>query len=653
MKVLNIKIQGQTAVWENPFEIVSGSQKYLYIKPIFDSSWDGLDVKFLFRDRNGNEIWNSETNTAESEGTKGLVRIPADIMTAPYFLVGVLGYGADDKFIPTASLKIDVDDDGYDAFSKINGVSQEGKESLEELILSDFKAVMDSYAQTMAGYDEKMLEYASAEEARQKAEESRVADETSRKNAETGREKQEETRQANEETREESEKLRQTFEDERQYAESNRLAAEESRVFNEEQRTFNEAERQNTESFRGDSEYRREEQEKTRQVNEEDRMANETIRQVQEEVRVKAEKERDEKWGNVSNAVKETVTGISIVLKDISPLVDSLKVKVTGEYTPETKVLKEGQNVWDEELADNLGGGGRVYSKHYIRVFPGEKYYLYCNSPVYFWEKVNLSDELGMPLFATIEFYDTDYQLLTDKSDVVRNSEITIPTGCKYIKFALNESYGLTYKNDICINISDERINGTYAPYGKTEYSIDDYGNAVITAPIYRVTTLSTDADNVTLECEYNKDINAVIDNIKPLELLYDGTTTEEVSTISVTKDLLGNIFELKELYAVVEMPNPKDINPYFYLNSLASTNSMPYGAVGNNNSTFIFTWALDKPRGKVEQYQYYTVSKTSKVFERNIETPVIEFKMKTFKKENVQQFFPIGTRVKVWGKRV
>lgn len=150
MKVLNIKIQGQTAVWENPFEIVSGSQKYLYIKPIFDSSWEGLDVKFLFRDRNGNEIWNSVINTTKNEGTDGLVRVPARIVSAPYFCFGILGYGADCKFIPTASLKVDVLDDGYDALYKAENISEDEKEALAELVLSDFKAVMDSYAKEIA-----------------------------------------------------------------------------------------------------------------------------------------------------------------------------------------------------------------------------------------------------------------------------------------------------------------------------------------------------------------------------------------------------------------------------------------------------------------------------------------------------------------------
>ena len=146
MRVLNLRIQGQSAVWENPFRIVSHSQKYLYIRPQFGSDWDGLDIKFLFQDAVGNEVWDSEINTSSQEGTKGLIRVPASVIEFPYFLIGILGYGASDEFIPTASLQVAVTDNGYDAESKINGVSQEDKDSLSQLVMSDFKAVMDTYA---------------------------------------------------------------------------------------------------------------------------------------------------------------------------------------------------------------------------------------------------------------------------------------------------------------------------------------------------------------------------------------------------------------------------------------------------------------------------------------------------------------------------
>jgi hypothetical protein len=39
--------------------------------------------------------------------------------------------------------------------------------------------------------------------------------------------------------------------------------------------------------------------------------------------------------------------------------------------------------------------------------------------------------------------------------------------------FYCGQAYGTTYKNDICINISDTSINGQYFPHEKHTYPLD------------------------------------------------------------------------------------------------------------------------------------------------------------------------------------
>ena len=48
-----------------------------------------------------------------------------------------------------------------------------------------------------------------------------------------------------------------------------------------------------------------------------------------------------------------------------------------------------------------------------------------------------------------------------------------MPNNARYIMFAVYPDYGTTYKNDICINLSDASINGQYFPYEKHTYTLD------------------------------------------------------------------------------------------------------------------------------------------------------------------------------------
>ena len=45
---------------------------------------------------------------------------------------------------------------------------------------------------------------------------------------------------------------------------------------------------------------------------------------------------------------------------------------------------------------------------------------------------------------------------------------------CSYFDFIVNESYGSTYKNDICINKNNENINGQYFKYVNDVYNISN-----------------------------------------------------------------------------------------------------------------------------------------------------------------------------------
>ena len=62
-------------------------------------------------------------------------------------------------------------------------------------------------------------------------------------------------------------------------------------------------------------------------------------------------------------------------------------------------------------------------------------------------------------------FYDINKTFVSSDANYYSNSEITTPSNAAFMRFALQSTYGSTYKHDICINLSDPAKNGTYEPY--------------------------------------------------------------------------------------------------------------------------------------------------------------------------------------------
>jgi len=250
----------------------------------------------------------------------------------------------------------------------------------------------------------------------------------------------------------------------------------------------------------------------------------------------------EETENDSANTITETISGKTIIIKEVPPVTEKMVVKATGA-TAETKLIVVGQNVWDEEWG-LTNGGITVASKNYIPVVPGMDYYFYCSSPLFSVE------EYETDLFYKITYYDSSKQRLSGKNStsVSRNRKITIPENCYYMKFELHEAYGIKYLNDICISVDNEKLNGTYASYNKKEYIFNSYGNIVLTAPFDLNMTLFTEDEAVTLECEYKKDIkgaiadsvadvlaNTVIDSKDNWELISIGELTEEVSLVALS----------------------------------------------------------------------------------------------------------------------
>lgn len=128
-----------------------------------------------------------------------------------------------------------------------------------------------------------------------------------------------------------------------------------------------------------------------------------------------------------------------------------------------------GENIWDEEWEngtfDTSTGANisnnQVRSKNPISVFPNTEYYF--NTSLDIW--VMFLDINMQPIPLTVP---SGYSLVGNSvrlGNTDNRQLFTTPNNSVYCKFYCQSGYGTTYKNDICINVSNDAVNGTYLPY--------------------------------------------------------------------------------------------------------------------------------------------------------------------------------------------
>ena len=128
-------------------------------------------------------------------------------------------------------------------------------------------------------------------------------------------------------------------------------------------------------------------------------------------------------------------------------------------------VLKKivGFNLWDEEwelgtinttTGENTPNNNNIRSKNYIEIFENKTCYVKAGSSNSIW--------------LAIETYDENKKFISNLGGISNGGNFTPPNNCKYIRFYVSGVYGTTYNNDICINVSDTQLNGTYESYQET-----------------------------------------------------------------------------------------------------------------------------------------------------------------------------------------
>ena len=117
-----------------------------------------------------------------------------------------------------------------------------------------------------------------------------------------------------------------------------------------------------------------------------------------------------------------------------------------------------GFNAWDEEW--EAYSANQIRGKNKIKLISGATYYAKTPSMgVILYFKAQESDSANVGQVAVI------------------NNTFVVPANANYAVLYTNVNYGTTYKNDICINLSDLAKNGTYEPYDGHSYPLNPNGD--------------------------------------------------------------------------------------------------------------------------------------------------------------------------------
>ena len=116
-------------------------------------------------------------------------------------------------------------------------------------------------------------------------------------------------------------------------------------------------------------------------------------------------------------------------------------------------IVSIGRNAWDEQWEKGwidangnfVATDSQIRSRNYNPCLPNTQYYV------------------TSPQLLGIAFYDLHKQFITYIYS--SNALLTTPPNAAYFRFLVVSAYGTTYKNDICINLSDSDFNGQYEPY--------------------------------------------------------------------------------------------------------------------------------------------------------------------------------------------
>lgn len=220
---------------------------------------------------------------------------------------------------------------------------------------------------------------------------------------------------------------------------------------------------------------------------------------------------------SLSNAVKGKVIGEILRIDDISPIPHSLKISVKSEsetVLTGVTVRRSGKNLIDYTQIANIStsvatliDNGFIVEGAYCRianipVTPNTDYYLSFTTECL----------VGNTKFVNVTGGGTYLAKISNGLGKTFNSGNNTAININFYSSTSTESGKVKFTN---IQLEPGTQQTEYEPYVPvTEATVSDDGTVESLTSIYPNTVLVTDSENVTLECEYNRDLNKVINNI-------------------------------------------------------------------------------------------------------------------------------------------
>ena len=371
-------------------------------------------------------------------------------------------------------------------------------------------------------------ERVSAESARKRNESSRIAVEARRNADESNRVKNENERIKAEEDRATSEEERKTSEDERVKSENIRITAEEERVKNETSRESAETTRVENETVRVNAEKDRVAKETARQTAETKRVENEAKRVAAETSRDEAEQERianeelrkanfESSQNNIGNAVKGYASGEVVRVDDVSPIVHTVKAKVSSknlisnDFYDLEKWTEHGNSL---QYTFPLDIGKGTYTLSGVCDDVVNKYFYIQKSNDNFANIITTyiitPSQNQMPY--TFEADDNyKYSLFWYGNSFEDLQNIMLEKGDTATEYE-------PYIDPTTVTVTEETTGATYTPLADGTIEISSVSPTM---------TLTTDTAGVNIDLEYNQDTNKAMQNVKDDVKTLDNTVAK------------------------------------------------------------------------------------------------------------------------------
>ena len=368
---------------------------------------------------------------------------------------------------------------------------------------------------------------------------------------------------------------------------------------------------------------------------------------------------------NISNAYKGYQSGSEITLTDVSPLKHEMKVKVSGResknlFKPDDDFIQhfEGLSVeWYEDGRFRLYGsavGYPSYSIGEIQLSAGDYsfsrrpsdwihdcylYLSYSDNYIVVPEEgctFTLTEDTTVKIGLNIETHDEfDCVFALQLEEGTEVTEYESPT------------FGLTSVKVIVKNNNGETV---------AEYTPNADGTVDGVKSLYPTTVITTDTDGVTIDCEYNKDLNKL--RVAHWEKLLDITIDEEVNSIILASDKMPQCkeFIVRAIFPASTTGETVSLGAaYCYLNN--NIGAFRFTATDINKSVIteqrchiliaddlIYSIGTDAARGQASIMSSTNTIVGNRVITDNV-TQII------YKLNDSTKSYQIGTQFQVYGK--